>query len=103
MTLWRWSRTSAANGTADPTCPFPESMAASALNDGARGMMAAVAKYRDDIAGAILTTGTATSYALFSFQGFDSLAHMDGQMVAFTPHVSNGSPALINVDGFGFK
>jgi hypothetical protein len=38
-------------------------------------MMAATAKYRDDIAGAIVTTGTPTSYQVTSYQDFDTLAH----------------------------
>jgi hypothetical protein len=44
-------------------------------------MMAATAKYRDDIAGAIVTTGTNTSYAVSSYQGFDTLAHLDGHVI----------------------
>ncbi|MHC2251476.1 microcystin-dependent protein [Bradyrhizobium embrapense] len=104
MTFWKWSKTAAANGTADSTCPFPEGMAPSALNDGTRGMMAAAAKYRDDISGAIVTTGTATAYAISSNQVFDSLAHMDGAMIAFTPHVTNGAgPVTLNVDGLGVQ
>ena len=104
MTFWKWSTTAANNGTADSTCPFPEGMAPSALNDGARGMMAAVAKYRDDIAGAIVTTGSATAYAVSTYQGFDTLAHMHGAMICFTPHVTNGANGTsLNVDGLGVK
>jgi microcystin-dependent protein len=103
MTFWKWSRTASANATADSTCPFPEGMAPSAVNDGVRGAMAAVAKYRDDIAGAITTAGTSTAYTLFSYQGFDSLAHMDGAMIAFTPHTANGATVTLNVDGLGAR
>ncbi|MEW6645368.1 MAG: phage tail protein [Pseudomonadota bacterium] len=101
MTFWKWSRTAANNANADPSCPFPEGMAPSAVNDGARAMMAAAAKYRDDIAGANLTTGTATAYALASYQGFDTLAHLDGQQIAFVPHVTNTGACTLNVDGLG--
>jgi microcystin-dependent protein len=106
MTFWKWSKTAANNGTADSTCPFPEGMAPAALNDGTRGMMAAAAKYRDDIAGAITTGGTSTAYTVSSNQVFDSLAHLDGAMIAFTPHTTNtaGSPNVtLNVDGLGAK
>ncbi|MBR1206623.1 MULTISPECIES: phage tail protein [unclassified Bradyrhizobium] len=104
MTFWKWSRTAANNATADSTCPFPEGMAPSALNDGTRGMMAAAAKYRDDISGALVTTGTSTAYAISSNQGFDSLPHMDGAMIAFTPHATNGAgPVTLNVDGLGVQ
>jgi microcystin-dependent protein len=103
MTFWKWSRTASANATADSTCPFPEGMAPSAVNDGVRGAMAAVAKYRDDIAGAITTGGTSTAYTVSSYQVFDSLTHMDGAMIAFTPHAGNGGTVTLNVDGLGAK
>jgi microcystin-dependent protein len=103
MTFWKWSRTAADNGTADSTCPFPEGMSPAALNDGARGMMAAAAKYRDDVAGAITTGGTATAYTVNSYQSFDSLAHLDGKGIAFTPHTTNGASVTLNVDGLGAK
>jgi microcystin-dependent protein len=103
MTFWKWSRTASANATADSTCPFPEGMAPSAVNDGVRGAMAAVAKHRDDIAGAIVTAGTSTAYTLSSYQGFDSFAHMDGAMIAFTPHATNGATVTLNVDSLGAK
>lgn len=106
MTFWKWSRTAANNATADPTCLFPEGMSPSAVNDGTRGMMAAAAKYRDDIAGAIVTTGSSTAYNISSYQGFDTLAHLDGQQIAFVPHVTNtaGSPSVtLSVDGLTAK
>jgi microcystin-dependent protein len=67
-------------------------------------MMAATAKYRDDIAGAITTSGTSTAYTVSSYQVFDTLAHMSGQMIAFSPHITNGAgPVTLNVDGLGAK
>ncbi|WP_338688905.1 tail fiber protein [Bradyrhizobium sp. 26S5] len=101
MSFWKWSRVAASNATADPSCSFPEGMAPSALNDGARGQMAALAKYRDDISGAIVTTGTSTAYAVASNQGFDSLTHLGGAMIAFSPHAANAGPCTLNVDGLG--
>jgi microcystin-dependent protein len=104
MTLFKWSTNAANNATADSTCPFPEGMAAAALNDGSRGQMAAVAKYRDDIAGILVTGGTATAYTLFSNQGFDSFVSMHGAMLCFTPHITNGANGTsLNVDGKGPK
>jgi microcystin-dependent protein len=103
MTFWKWSRAAANNGTADSTCPWPEGMAPSQVNDSARGNMAALAKYRDDIAGAIATTGSPNAYSLASYQTFDSLAHMDGAMIAFAPHATNAPIATLNVDGLGAK
>jgi microcystin-dependent protein len=68
-----------------------------------RGMQAATAKYRDDIAGAIVTSGTSTAYAVSTFQVFDTLAHLHGQMIAFTPHATNGATVTLNVDSLGAR
>lgn len=103
MTLYKWSQSASADAIADPTINWAEGQAPSSVNDSARAMMAATAKYRDDIAGAILTSGTSTAYALSSFQLFDSLADLGGQMVAFTPHVTNGATVTLNVDSLGAK
>lgn len=103
MTFWKWSRTASTNATADSTCPFPEGMNPGALNDGNRGMMAAASKYRDDISGLTATSGTSTAYTLSSYQAFDTLAHMNGALVAFTPHATNGQTVTLNVDGLGGK
>ncbi|MGJ5205548.1 phage tail protein [Bradyrhizobium sp. HKCCYLR20261] len=103
MTLYRWSQTASADATADPTINWSEGQVPSSINDSARAMMAATAKYRDDIAGAIATTGTSTAYAVTSNQQFDTLPHLNGQLIAFTPHVTNGSPVTLNVDSLGSK
>jgi len=104
MTLYKWSQTPSANATADSTINWMEGQAPSSVNDSARAMMTAIAKYRDDVAGAIVTGGTETSYALSTFQLFQSLPKMDGQIIAFTPHVTNGTgPVTLNVDGLGAK
>jgi microcystin-dependent protein len=66
-------------------------------------MMAATAKYRDDIAGAIVTGGTSTAYTVSSYEMFDTLAHLNGQMIAFTPHTTNGATVTLNVDSVGAK
>jgi hypothetical protein len=64
-------------------------------------MMAAAAKYRDDVSGAIVTTGSFTASAVASYQAFDTLAHMDGAMIAFTPHVTNtAGPVTLAFIGF---
>ena len=101
MTLYKWSQTASADATADSTINWAEGQAPSSVNDSARAMMAATAKYRDDIAGAIVTTGTSTAYAVSSYQGFDTLAHLGGQMIAFTPHVTNGATVTLNLDSLG--
>src|SRR5215467_3713071 len=103
MSFWKWSRTAANNATADGSINWAEGQAPSTVNDSARAMMAAAAKYRDDIAGAIVTAGTSTAYAVTSYQVFDTLAHLDGAMIAFTPHTTSGATVTLNVDGLGAK
>jgi microcystin-dependent protein len=98
-----WSRTAASNSTADAQVNWAEGMAPSAVNDSARAMMASLAGYRDDIAGAIATGGTSTAYTVTSYQIFDTLAHMANQVIAFTPHTTNGATVTLNVDGLGAK
>jgi microcystin-dependent protein len=98
-----WSRTAASNSTADAQINWAEGQAPSSVNDSARAMMASLAGYRDDIAGAIVTGGTSTAYTITSYQVFDTLAHMSGQVIAFTPHATNGATVTLNVDGLGAK
>jgi microcystin-dependent protein len=98
-----WSRTAASNSTADSNVNWAEGQAPSSVNDSARAMMASAAGFRDDIAGAIVTGGTSTAYTVSSYQVFDTLAHMSGQMIAFSPHTTNGATVTLNVDGLGAK
>ena len=73
MSFFKWSKTANNNANADGTINWAEGQAPSTVNDSARAMMAAAAKYRDDIAG-VTTGGTATAYTVASNQAFDSLA-----------------------------
>ena len=103
LPFYNWSRTAASNATADSTVNWAEGMAPSAVNDSARAMMASTAAFRDDISGAIATGGTSTAYTVTSYQVFDTLAHLNGQMIAFTPHTTNGATVTLNVDALGAK
>jgi microcystin-dependent protein len=103
MTFFRWSKTANNNANADGTINWAEGQAPSTVNDSARAMMAAAAKYRDDIAG-VTTGGTATAYTVASNQAFDSLPNLDGKLIAFVPHVTSGAgPVTLNVDGLGAR
>jgi hypothetical protein len=55
MTLYKCSQTASADATEDSTINWAEGQAPSSVNDSAHAMIAATAKYRDDIAGAIVT------------------------------------------------
>lgn len=103
MTLYKWSQTAANNATADSSINWQEGQAPSSVNDSARAMMASIAKHRDDIAGAIVTGGTATAYTVASHEAFDTLARLNGQIIAFTPHATNGGTVTLNVDSLGAK
>jgi len=103
LPFYNWSRTASNNATADSTVNWAEGQAPSSVNDSARAMMASTAAFRDDIAGAIVTGGTSTAYTVTSYQIFDSLAHLNGQMIAFTPHTTNGATVTLNVDSLGAK
>jgi microcystin-dependent protein len=103
MTVYKWSQTAASNSNADATINWAEGQAPSSVNDSARALMAAVAKYRDDMAGALTTGGTSTAYTVTSNQSFNSLANMSGKAVAFVPHTTNGATVTLNVDGLGAK
>jgi microcystin-dependent protein len=103
MSFWKWSRTASSNATADGSINWAEGQAPSTVNDSARAMMSAAAKYRDDIAGAIATGGTSTAYTVTSFQTYDSLVNMNGAMIAFTPHTTSGATVTLNVDGLGAR
>lgn len=103
MAWYNWSQTASSNATADSSINWAEGQAPSSVNDSARAMMAATAKYRDDIAGAIVTAGTSTAYTVTSYSSFDTLAHLGGQLIAFTPHTTNGATVTLNVDSLGAK
>lgn len=103
MTLYKWSQTASADATADSTINWAEGQSPASVNDSARAMMAAIAKYRDDVAGAIVTSGTSTAYAVNTYQVFQSLAQLNGQVVAFTPHATNGATVTLSVDSLGAR
>src|ERR1700730_7685951 len=103
MAFWKWSRTASSNATADNTINWAEGMAPSAVNDSARAMMARLSEWRDDVSGTIAPAGPATAYTVASNQGFDNFADMNGAMIAFVPHATNGATVTLNVDGLGVK
>lgn len=107
LLFYKWSRTAASNATADSNVNWAEGQAPSSVNDSARALMASAAGYRDDVAGAITTGGSATAYTVTSYQIFDTLANLGGQVIAFVPHATNtnavGVDVTLNVDGLGAK
>ncbi len=98
-----WSKTAASNATADSAVNWAEGQAPSSVNDSARGGMASVAKWRDDISGTITTGGSSTAYTVTSNQSFASLAALDGAQIAFIPHATSGASPTLAVDGLTAK
>jgi hypothetical protein len=101
MTLWKWSQIASTDATVDSTINWAEGQSPSSVNDSARAMMAAMAKYRDDNNGAISATGTASAYAITSNQGFDTLAHLKPQEFTFICPATNAAGVTLNIDGLG--
>ncbi len=101
MPVWKWSQTAATNATADSTINWAEGQAPSTVNDSARAVMAAVKKWQDDISLATTTGGSSTAYTLTSQSTYDSLAHLFGAILTFSPHTTNtGNPqTTLQVDG----
>lgn len=96
-----WSKTAASNNSADSAVNWAEGQPPSSVNDSARGMMAATAKWRDDLNGSIATTGTSTAYVAASNQGFASLAA--GIEITCQFDEDCGATVTLNVDTLGAK
>lgn len=101
MTVFRWSQTAASNATADSSINARENQAPSTINDAMRGMMAAVAKWRDDLSGNLVTGGTSSAYTITSNQVYATLT--DGIYVKARMNATNAAGATLNVDGLGAK
>lgn len=92
-----WSQTAATNATADANVNWAEGQAPSTVNDSARAMMASAAKWRDDIAGILVSAGTGTAYTITSNQII--AANTNGMTVQFTPGTTNTGAVTLSVDG----
>lgn len=64
-------------------------------------MMAAIAKWRDDISGNILTGGSSTAYTITSNQSLTPL--VDGYTITARMHATNGVSPTLNVDATSSK
>lgn len=101
MTLWKWSTTAATNDDVDSTINWQEGQAPRTVNNSARGMMAAIAKWRDDMSGNLVTAGTSTAYTLTTNQAHTTLT--DGYMVRARMNATSGAAPTLNVDSLGAK
>jgi microcystin-dependent protein len=65
--------------------------------------LATRAMLREDIAGAIVTGGNAVNFTVSSYRKYSTLADLDGNIIAFTPHATNTGACQLSVDGVGFR
>jgi hypothetical protein len=98
-----WSTTAATNSSADSAVNWAEGQAPSSVNDSARAMMASVAKWRDDLSGAITTAGTSTAYTATTNQSFASLSALDNRIITIVPHTTSGAAPTLAVDSLTAK
>lgn len=96
-----WSTTASSNGTADSLVNAAENQAPSTVNDAMRSIMAQVRKTIGDIAGGIVTTGSATAFAVTTNEVLTSL--VDGTTIMARAHTASGASPTLNVDSIGAK
>lgn len=101
MTLWKWSQTAASNDDIDSTINFQEGQAPRTINNSARALMAAVAKYRDDLSGNIVTAGTSTAITVTTNQAHTALT--DGYSFFARITTTNGTDPTLAVDSLTAK
>lgn len=82
---------------ANNTGRFPENMAPSAVNDGARALEGIIARFYGDIGGRVVTGGSATAYTYAATQTIG--AYYDGLILTFDAHTTNTGSATLAVDG----
>ena len=92
---------SAENGTGAAPVLWAEGMPAKAVNDSAREMMAALARWRTDNVGVLGAPLTGNAAALTTFQGIKESHFASGFMVSFATTQANTGPMTLNTDGTG--
>lgn len=96
-----WSTTPSTNATADSIVNAAENQAPSTINDAMRAIMAQVKKTVGDIAGSLVTTGSATAFAIASNEVITSLS--DGMTVQARAHTASGAAPTLALDGTAAK
>ena len=96
-----WSKTAGSNGNIDSGINAAEGQTPGSVNNGVRGVMAAIKKWHDDTGGQITTAGTANAQTLTTNQVIDTLA--DGLRVHFVAGLTNTGATTLAVDSTGAK
>lgn len=95
-----WDETDANNDDAAPD-GFPEGMAPSGVNNGARAIMGAVKRFWNKINAVKTTAGTTSAYTLT--YDVAPAAYADGEIISFVVNATNAADATINVNALGAK
>jgi len=103
MPVYLWVKSPASSNDAiDPNVNWQELQSPATVNNSARGMMAEIAKYRDDTAGTLVTGGTSAAYTLTTNSVYTATPS-DGTCLTFIAHVANtlggGGTTTLAVDG----
>lgn len=93
-----WSKTAGNNSTADATINWAEGQSASSVNDSARNLMAALASWRDDSSGLLVSAGGPVAFTVTTNQGLPATPQ-DGQYIRVSFGVANGAAATLQADG----
>jgi len=96
----QYSTSAASNNDAAPD-GFPEGMAPSGVNDAARELMAALARFYQDIGGTLVSTGSSNAYVVTSNSSHAALA--DIGLLVFRANHANTGAATLAVDGLTAK
>lgn len=86
---------------ASNTARFPEGMAPSAVNNGARALEGIMARWHKDTNASIAAGGTANAATVAANQGLS--AYFDGLEIAFNATLANTAAVTLDVDAIGAK
>jgi len=97
--IYDWSTTASSNSNADTSINWAEGQPRASVNNSARSMMAAHAKNRNLMTGAITTTGSANAQAFVSGGGHTAVP--SNMRVMLKIGFTNTGPATLDMDGIG--
>ena len=95
-----WSITAGSNNSSPPN-GWPEGMQRSAVNDCAREMMAAIAKWYKDVLGTLVTAGGTTAYTLTTNSAHATLAAIP--LLLIRANATNTGAVTLAIDGLTAK
>lgn len=96
----QWNVSDALNNSSPPD-GWPENQAPSTVNDCARAMQGALARWYSDTDGTLTTGGSANAYTLTTNSGHTALA--DQSLLVFRASFANTGAATLHVDSLGAK